>query len=75
MDDLAPMPEDWQTALDRALATLDRLAPEGKQLTVRALTRAIAADGKVTVAESELLRVTCAVLGCPLPPMLAEDGA
>jgi Zn-dependent protease with chaperone function len=72
---LYALPEDWQAALDRALATLDRLAPEGKQLTVRALTRAIAADGKVTVAESELLRVTCAVLGCPLPPLLASDAA
>ena len=69
---LYALPEDWQAALDRALATLDRLAPEGKQLTVRALTRSIAADGKVTVAESEMLRVVCAVLGCPLPPLLAD---
>ncbi|WIG56519.1 MAG: M48 family metallopeptidase [Rhodanobacteraceae bacterium] len=68
---LYALPEDWQAALDRALATLARLAPQGKELTVRALTRAIAADGKVTLAESELLRVTCAVLGCPLPPLLA----
>ena len=71
---LYALPEDWQAALDRALATLARLTPEGKQLTVRALTRAIAADGKVTVAESEMLRVTCAVLGCPLPPLLADNG-
>ena len=70
---LYALPEDWQAALDRALATLDRLTPEGKQLTVRALTRAIATDGKVTVAESEMLRVACAVLGCPLPPMLADN--
>jgi hypothetical protein len=69
---LYALPEDWQAALDRALATLTRLAPEGKQLTVRALTRAIAADGKVTVAESEMLRVVCAVLGCPLPPTLTD---
>lgn len=67
------LPDDWQTALDRALDTLSRLTPEGKQLTVRALTRAIAADGKVTVAESEMLRVVCAKLGCPLPPILADD--
>ncbi|MBU6416267.1 MAG: M48 family metallopeptidase [Xanthomonadaceae bacterium] len=70
---LYALPEDWQAALDRALATLDRLTPEGKQLTVRALTGAIAADGKVTLAESEMLRVACAVLGCPLPPMLADN--
>jgi Zn-dependent protease with chaperone function len=69
------LPDDWQAALDRALDALARLAPEGKQLTVRALTRAIAADGKVTLAESELLRVVCAELGCPLPPVLAGAGA
>src|SRR5690348_10401710 len=66
------LPEDWQTALDRALAALSRLRPEGKQLVVQALTRAIAVDGKVTLAESELLRVTCAALGCPLPPVLSD---
>ncbi|HEX7348756.1 MAG TPA: M48 family metallopeptidase [Rhodanobacteraceae bacterium] len=66
------VPDDWQAALDRALAALVHLAPEGKQLTVQALTQAIAADGQVTVAESELLRVVCATLGCPLPPLLAS---
>ncbi|MGH8152188.1 MAG: M48 family metallopeptidase, partial [Rhodanobacteraceae bacterium] len=69
------LPDDWQGALDRALGTLARLTPEGKQLTVRALTQAIAADGKVTVAESELLRVVCAVLGCPLPLVLGSNPA
>ncbi|TAM94123.1 MAG: peptidase M48 Ste24p, partial [Rhodanobacteraceae bacterium] len=69
---LYALPDDWQAALDRALATLSRLTPEGKQLTVRALVHAIAADGKVTVAESEMLRVVCAVLGCPLPPLLSD---
>ncbi|TAN08511.1 MAG: peptidase M48 [Rhodanobacteraceae bacterium] len=67
---LYAVPDDWQAALDRALAALVRLTPEGKQLTVQALTHAIAVDGKVTVAESELLRVVCATLGCPLPPVL-----
>jgi Zn-dependent protease with chaperone function len=66
------LPEDWQAALDRALDVLAHLTPEGKQLTVRALTRAIAADGKVTVAESEMLRVVCAKLGCPLPALLGD---
>ncbi|HET6907414.1 MAG TPA: M48 family metallopeptidase [Rhodanobacteraceae bacterium] len=70
---LYAIPDDWQTSLDGALEQLARLAPEGKQLVVRALTSAIAADGVVNVAESELLRVTCAALGCPLPPLLATD--
>src|SRR5579875_287073 len=59
-------------AFQAAMEELARLSPEGKQLTVRALTRAIAADGVVNVAESELLRVVCAVLGCPLPPILGD---
>jgi Zn-dependent protease with chaperone function len=64
--------DDWQAALDRAWDALMRLAPEGKQLVVQALARAIAADGKVTVAESELLRLACATLACPLPPLLSD---
>ncbi len=64
---LYAIPEDWQTAMDTALTQLARLIPEGKELTVRALVRAIAEDGVVNVAESELLRVVCAALACPLP--------
>ncbi len=63
-------PLEWAAALDRALPLLDRLAPAGKELLVRALTRAIGADGKVSVAEAEVLRTVCAALHCPLPPLL-----
>jgi hypothetical protein len=31
---------------------------------------AVSHDGRVCVAEAELLRVICASLHCPLPPML-----
>ncbi len=67
--DYAP-PDEWMLALDRALPRLDLLAPAGKELVVRALTRTIGADGAVNVAEAELLRVICAALHCPLPPLL-----
>jgi Zn-dependent protease with chaperone function len=63
---------EWSMALDRALAKLDLLAPAGKELLVRGLTRAIGADGVVTVTEAELLRTICAALHCPLPPMLSQ---
>jgi len=63
-------PSDWMAALDRALPKLDRLGAPGKELVVAALTRAISADGMVSVAESELLRTICASLHCPLPPLL-----
>ncbi|MGA8277815.1 MAG: M48 family metallopeptidase [Rhodanobacteraceae bacterium] len=62
--------DDFAPALDRALPRLDLLAPAGKELVVRGLTRAISADGEVTVAEAELLRTICAAIHCPLPPML-----
>ena len=65
-------PSDWAGALDRALAKLDLLAPAGKEVIVRGLTRAISEDGQVSVAESEMLRTICAALHCPLPPLLTN---
>ncbi|MBN8887337.1 MAG: M48 family metallopeptidase [Rudaea sp.] len=69
--DYAP-PEDFVRILDLALPKLDRLMPVGKELLVRGLTRAIGADGMVSVAEAELLRTVCAALHCPLPPQLEQ---
>jgi hypothetical protein len=66
------VPADWAAALDRALPLLDRLAPAGKELVVTALVRSISADGRVCLAEAELLRTISAALHCPLPPMLEE---
>ncbi|MBA8889777.1 Zn-dependent protease with chaperone function [Dokdonella fugitiva] len=63
-------PSAWMAALDRALPRLDRLGAAGKELVVGGLTRAISADGTVSVAEAELLRTICAALHCPLPPLL-----
>ena len=37
---------------------------------VEAITAAVSHDGRVSVAEAELLRTICGVLHCPLPPML-----
>lgn len=68
-------PVDWQRALDAALGKLDRLRPAGKELVIRGLGKAIADDGVVNVAEAELLRVICAALHCPLPPILQSAPA
>ncbi|MEO8804024.1 MAG: M48 family metallopeptidase [Rudaea sp.] len=65
-------PQEWALALDRALPVLDKLVPAGKELLVCGLTRAIDADGVVTVTEAELLRTICAAVHCPLPPMLDQ---
>jgi Zn-dependent protease with chaperone function len=71
IDVYAP-PEDFAMALDKALPKLDLLAPMGKELLIKGLTRAIGADGKVAVSEAELLRTICAALHCPLPPQLEQ---
>ena len=60
-------------ALDDVWDPLDRLDPLAKQLMVEALTAAAMHDGRVTVAEAELLRTICGVLHCPLPPMLEQQ--
>ncbi|WP_250633377.1 M48 family metallopeptidase [Pinirhizobacter soli] len=65
----APPPDDWQGALDAALAELDRLAPMSKELMVRGLTSVVMADGTLRRVEAELLRVICATLHCPLPAL------
>ncbi len=65
-------PQDWIGTLDRALPTLDRLSPAGKELVIAALVRAISVDGTTTVAEAELLRTIAAALHCPLPPLVAN---
>ncbi len=64
-----PVP-GWAPALDRALKCLDRLAPAGKEQLVEALVKTIALDQRLTVEESELLRVVCASIHCPLPPLM-----
>lgn len=65
-------PSNWPNRLDLALNKLDRLLPAAKELLVQALVKTIAHDGKLTVQEGELLRIVCATLHCPLPPLLAS---
>jgi hypothetical protein len=57
-------------ALDAVWPALDALDPLATQALVEGLTAAISHDGRITVAEAELLRTICGVLHCPLPPML-----
>jgi Zn-dependent protease with chaperone function len=58
------------TALDDVWGPLDALDPLAKEVMVEALTAAASHDGRLSVAEVELLRTICAVLHCPLPPVL-----
>ena len=67
----SPPPPQWQAALERALDDLDGLLPPAKDVLIQSLLAAIRADGVISVAESELLRVICASLHCPLPAQAA----
>ena len=67
-----PVP-GWSGALDRALRCLDGLPAADKARLIEALGITIVHDGQVMRTEAELLRAICAVLHCPLPP-LVEPG-
>jgi Zn-dependent protease with chaperone function/uncharacterized tellurite resistance protein B-like protein len=62
--------DDWAVPFDEALDGLCRLQVPAKQLLIEGLVRTIAHDGLLAPAEAELLRAICAVLECPLPPIL-----
>ena len=66
------MPGNWPDTLDATLAELDQLTPMAKSLLIAAMSRTIMHDGRIDVAEAELLRTVCAALHCPLPPLLHE---
>jgi Zn-dependent protease with chaperone function/tellurite resistance protein len=58
------------TTVDSALDELAQLAPLKKPLLIKACLEVVMADGKITVAEGELMRAVCAALDTPLPPIL-----
>jgi len=58
--------------LDEALMRLDSLAAPMKQELIEALVLTIVYDRHVVPTEAELLRVICASLHCPLPPLVAN---
>jgi Zn-dependent protease with chaperone function len=57
--------------LDTALTTLAEAAPKLKKKILSACIACVAADGKVTPREAELVRAVAAVLGVPVPPITA----
>jgi Zn-dependent protease with chaperone function len=57
--------------LDRTLDRLAESAPQVKSRVLDACVATIASDGRVTIAEGELLRAIADSLDCPIPPLLA----
>ena len=70
--DAALLPRDRITpeAAGEALDRLRGLAPLAKALLVKAMFAVATFDGTIRLGEAELLRVTGAVLDCPLPPLV-----
>jgi len=64
--------EGWPAALKDSLARLVHLRPFAKKVLIEGMVRCIAHDRLLSVAEGELLRTVCAVLHCPLPPILGH---
>jgi Zn-dependent protease with chaperone function len=58
-------------AIDSALLKLEDCLPHDREQVVAALMKAALHDGHISQPESELLRAICAILDCPLPPVLA----
>ncbi len=65
-------PANWPEALRLALLELTKLRPSAKKVLIEGLVRTVAHDRRLSVAEGELLRTVCAILHCPLPPILAS---
>jgi len=63
---------DWAQVLNRILPRLDRLRPQGKALLLEAMFETSSHDGRMRVAEAELLRTLGASLHMPLPAQLGE---
>lgn len=63
-------PQDWQRRLGPALARLDELHPVAKKALIEGLVKTVAHDECLNVGEAELVRTVCAILHCPLPPLL-----
>jgi len=66
---IVPPQECTFDTFDAALGELAQASPAVKRRILDAVVACIAADGKMTVEENELLRAVSAALACPLPPV------
>ncbi len=60
------------TGLDTSLDTLLGLNSKGQESLLGAISATAANDGKLSVAEAQLIRAVCATLSFPLPPILVH---
>lgn len=62
-------------SMEGILAKLSGLSPLLKGSLIRACADCVLHDGKITLAESELLRAVAEVLDCPMPPLIAASAS
>ncbi len=61
---------NWPAELDAVLPLLDQLRPKSKSLLLKAMVETSSHDGRLSIAEAELLRTLGASLHMPLPALL-----
>jgi len=71
--EIEPKREYTVDILNHSLDILSKLNNKGRQKLLRAVSEVADHDKQLTVAEAELIRVICATLDCPLPPILVAN--
>ena len=72
--DAPPAGEKLASAsVSASLERLRLLAPFAKPALLRACVEIVMADGRLRLAEAEILRAIAATLDCPVPPVLAAQ--
>ena len=64
-----------QMTTDEALDVLAAVVPKIKRCIVKACVACVVYDQYITVSEAELLRAVADSLGCPIPPIIANDSS
>jgi hypothetical protein len=67
---LIPAPDCTRRKLNQALEKLTSLSPFLKQPLIDACADCVIDDGRIDVAETELLRAISESLDCPMPPLI-----
>ena len=68
-------PEYTVRILNHSLDMLLKLNGKGRRKLLRAVSEVADYDNHLTIVEAELIRVICATLDCPLPPILVHNSA
>ena len=73
--ELLPLEKCSLKELDKSLTQLENVSPSVKKRMLESFAECIAADGHVTLGETELFRIISDGLGCPMPPIIAKSPA